>query len=114
MARTLNKVAVSAPRNVHLPSRNAALLFSFKSNLLKLRGDLLDNEERINRLPVTELKDYPSVMAEHRSPLWINAADSEVPFQLGKVQNLRRAARLFNGTRLKAGDVFRFWKQLGR
>ena len=34
--------------------------------------------------------------------------------QFGKVENLRRAAALFDGSTIPEGGVFSFWKQLGR
>ena len=41
-------------------------------------------------------------------------AAEEESYQLGKVQNLRTAARLFDGIVIPPGHVFSFWKQVGR
>lgn len=56
----------------------------------------------------------PVIIAESRTPLWTSEANAEVAFQLGKLQNLRTAARRLNGLFIPSGDVFSFWRQVGR
>jgi vancomycin resistance protein YoaR len=58
--------------------------------------------------------DFAIVAAESRSALWSDTHPAEHRMQLGKVQNLALAAWAFDGVVLPAGEVFSFWKQLGR
>src|SRR5581483_10854428 len=57
---------------------------------------------------------YPVLLAESVTPLWSDARASEAAHQFGKVENLRRAVRAFDALVVPAGEVFSFWKQLGR
>lgn len=53
-------------------------------------------------------------MAEKHAPLWSGLSPAEFPLTAGKVENLRRAALAFHGVEVPAGEVFSFWRQLGR
>jgi len=66
------------------------------------------------RLPLRPSADLPVIVAQSRTALWTDESLSERAMQLGKAQNLRRAARSLNGTFIPAGSIFSFWKQLGR
>ena len=59
------------------------------------------------------LKDEP-VVAERRSALWHDARGAEFVLVAGKVHNLRLARGAFDGVVVQAGEVFSFWRQLGR
>lgn len=53
-------------------------------------------------------------VAEDRSPLWNrDVGPREWPLELGKVENLRVAARSLDGLELEADQVFSFWAQVG-
>ncbi|HVH97126.1 MAG TPA: VanW family protein [Enhygromyxa sp.] len=53
-------------------------------------------------------------VAEDRSPLWNRDVDPrEWPLELGKVENLRVAARSLDGLELEAEQLFSFWAQVG-
>jgi hypothetical protein len=54
------------------------------------------------------------VIGEARAALWTAVSPAEFPLTAGKVENLRRAARAFHGVEIPAGEVFSFWRQLGR
>jgi hypothetical protein len=54
------------------------------------------------------------VIAKKRAPLWRDITAEEFPLTAGKVENLRRAAVAFHGVEVPAGEVFSFWRQLGR
>ncbi len=54
------------------------------------------------------------IAGQSRTPLWGDTRLSERAMQWGKVHNLRVAAKLLDGTHIPAGEVFSFWKQLGR
>jgi hypothetical protein len=63
--------------------------------------------------PSRLLVQLPRV-AEDRSPLWNRAIDPrEWPLELGKVENLRVAARLLDGLEFEAEQPFSFWTQVG-
>jgi vancomycin resistance protein VanW len=54
------------------------------------------------------------VLAEVRSPLYAPADVAERELQLGKVENLRVAARSLDGILIPKGAIFSFWRQIGR
>lgn len=54
------------------------------------------------------------LLAEVRSPLYAPAEIAERELQLGKVENLRVAARALDGIRVPKGAIFSFWRQVGR
>jgi hypothetical protein len=58
--------------------------------------------------------DFPAILGESRTKLWSDERPEEHRYQLGKVQNLRRAAALLDRVVVPAGEVFSFWKQIGR
>jgi glycosyltransferase involved in cell wall biosynthesis len=53
----------------------------------------------------------PRTLAEIRAPLY---EGREPEMELGKAQNLRRAAARLDGLRIPAGQTFSFWRQVGR
>lgn len=59
------------------------------------------------------LRDEP-IVAERRTALWRDGRDDEFLLVAGKVHNLRLARRSFDGIVVQAGDIFSFWRQLGR
>lgn len=59
------------------------------------------------------LTDAPLV-AEFRSPLWLDGRADEFILRCGKVQNLRAAIRYFDGIEVGAGQTLSFWAQVGR
>jgi len=59
------------------------------------------------------LADAP-IVAQYRAPLWTDGRDDEFILVAGKVENLRIAARAFDGIVVPAGQCLSFWKQVGR
>lgn len=55
-----------------------------------------------------------NLVAEHRSPLWVDGREDEFILRCGKVQNLRLAVRCFDGIEVQAGQRLSFWSQVGR
>jgi hypothetical protein len=47
------------------------------------------------------------------TPLWSDGSAGEFFLIAGKVENLRRAVRAFDGTEIPAGEVLSFWRQVG-
>jgi VanW like protein len=99
-----------------LPRRGDALSYWLRTRLLSLRAVLRQwlPHWRDRRWPVSaELVGAP-VIAQHRSALWAEETDGEFALTAGKVENLRRALRAFDGVEVPAGGVLSFWAQLGR
>jgi hypothetical protein len=96
------------------PTRLSTAVFWTKATLLKIRRAAQDSAERIQRYPANEAVEYAYTIAESRSPLWSEDSQAERSLQIGKVQNLRCALRNLNGATIPAGEVFSFWKQIGR
>lgn len=103
-----------APIAKTLPTRRAAAVFAAKVAVLRLRRGLRDFGCRPPRLKQGRCSDEAAVAGESRTPLWSDPTPAERRHQLGKVQNLRRAARAFDGLVIPAGATFSFWRQLGR
>ena len=97
-----------------LPDRLSSAVFWCKANLLKMRRGVQNAIGGIRKHSQIEETAYPAVLAESRTPLWIEQQMAELPLQRGKVQNLRCALRPLNGAAIPAGGVFSFWKQIGR
>ncbi|ESQ76673.1 hypothetical protein ABAC402_03080 [Asticcacaulis sp. AC402] len=86
-------------------------VFAVKSGLLKLRRlglDLVSGVQRWRAMP-----GRGEILAEVTTPLWSDDSVAERGLQLGKVQNLRIAAKALNGLVVPAGQVFSFWAQVG-
>jgi hypothetical protein len=99
---------------VQTPDRWQALAFQVKTRLFQLRRGFAE----FGRLPPAygksrALADAP-VIAEKQAPLWREVSAEEFPLTAGKVENLRLAARAFNGIEIPPGGVMSFWRQLGR
>lgn len=101
------------PEN-RLPSRVAAGIFYCKASLLQLRRGYIDIAGSVRCVPSGSRTDFPFLLAESRTTLWIEENLAEKSLQLGKVENLRRALRKLNGAAIHAGGLFSFWKQIGR
>lgn len=97
------------------PSRWEACWFGFRSRCFKfqrwlrnwVRGD-------VRRLRTGVGIGEWEPVATHVSPLFSSSEVSEFTLQAGKVHNLRLAAKGLNGVKVKAGQVWSFWAQVGR
>lgn len=98
-----------------VPSLFGASVFRGKSFLLQCRRAVLDSLKRTaSRSKRSEkLIDAP-VIAESRSQLWSEIDKNERELVAGKIQNLRVAVAELNGVELERGEVFSFWKNVGR
>jgi len=89
-------------------------MFHAKTRVFQVRRGIREFKTRPpQHLPGGDLTDAP-VVAEKRAPLWRELTAAEFPLTAGKVENLRRAARAFHGVEVPPGEVFSFWRQLGR
>jgi VanW like protein/glycosyl transferase family 1 len=97
-----------------MPNRWSSLVFGAKAiayRVQRLLADLVAGPCRLNKATSAA---FPAVLGECRTPLWSDGRAEEHGYQLGKVQNLRRAAAALDGVLVPAGAVFSFWKQIGR
>lgn len=96
------------------PSRGSAAVFAAKVALLRLRRGVREFGAGPRRHQRGPASPDAAVVAESRTPLWSDTRQAEREYQLGKVQNLRRAARMLDGVVIPAGQTFSFWRQVGR
>ena len=87
-------------------------LFAAKSGLLKLRRVAIDMAVGVRRWSAVD--GHGTGLSEIATPLYSDGSATERGLQLGKVQNLRIAAKALNGLVIPAGGLFSFWAQLGR
>ena len=97
------------------PTRRSLAIFEAKATLLRARRRLVEVGRAPRRLgQAGDAAGYNQVAARSVTGLWTDPALSEHAMQLGKVQNLRRAAQALDGVVLAPGAVFSFWRQVGR
>jgi hypothetical protein len=96
------------------PTRLSTLVFHAKATALRARRRLRDLTAGVPRHRRSDIAAYPAIMVESRTPLWSDDRPEERWYQLGKVENLRRAARSLDGVAVPAGAIFSFWRQIGR
>jgi vancomycin resistance protein VanW len=70
-------------------------------------------QNRPQRWPQTEC-DWSGRRFEVRSALFVDDREAERAYELGKVQNLRAALPYLHGVEIPAGEIFSFWRQVGR
>ena len=97
-----------------LPSRRQALVFQGKAALLRLRRLAVDLRSAVPLHSRSRTLCEAPVIAEQAADLWTHRSPAEFPLTAGKVHNLRLACAALHGLAIPAGEVFSFWKQLGR
>lgn len=98
----------------HEPSRGEAVLFFLKSRLFIARRWWRERGAAVAVHGRRDARREAPVTGEARAPLWTQVSAAEFPLTAGKVQNLRAACRRLHGVEIPAGEIFSFWKQLGR
>lgn len=97
-----------------LPNRKQAILFSLKTRVFQIKRAIREIPSRPHlHQKSNALRDTP-ICAELRSKLWTQVSAAEFPLTAGKIENLRLAARQLNGLEIASGQIFSFWRQLGR
>ena len=109
----MTDVSASTRQASRAPTRLSALVFSFKTNVFRLQRFAGEAYRRPKRLDRASEADFSAVVAESQTPLWSDVRLAERRMQLGKVQNLRLAARHLDCVLIPAGALFSFWRQLG-
>jgi len=104
----------SSSVDVRVPTRLSAGVFRFKALLLQVARAMSDVREGVRRHPQHLDPALAHVAAASITRLWTDVNPSEAWYQRGKIQNLRMAATRLDRCRVPAGEVFSFWKQVGR
>lgn len=114
----MNKVSDQGPAHHDIPwsepTRGAAAWHSLKRSGHVLLRWVRDGFGGPRRIPEAHQLTEAPLVAEHRSPLWLDGREDEFILRCGKVENLRVAVRSFDGVEVKAGQVLSFWSQVGR
>jgi hypothetical protein len=95
------------------PTPLSTALFAAKVLALQARRVLLDQLGGPPRRSQYPLETDWQVLGASRTPLLSDTRPEERAYQLGKIENLRQAARRLNGVVLNHPDVFSFWRQVG-
>jgi len=96
-----------------IPTRASLAVFRAKAAGLQLRRALRDKRDGLRRFPRADVRDFPCIWSQSRTPLWSDEALAERAMQTGKVQNLRQAIRQLNCA-IPACETWSFWKQIGQ
>lgn len=97
-----------------VPAGRAAMAFRVKVMVYRtcrLVADLVSGPRRWGKSD--RCRDW-TALAEHRTRLYCDERPEESSYELGKIQNLRRATALLDRVVIPAGEVFSFWRQIGR
>jgi VanW like protein len=95
-------------------SRWAELLFRIRVMRRRIRRGIADLFDGLRRCEKMHDGPYSVVVGESRSRLWSDDRLAEAAYQKGKVHNLRTAVQELDCALLLPGQVFSFWKQIGR
>jgi hypothetical protein len=97
------------------PTRWQTIMFLGKAWVFRARRAYRDRKpETGDRKERRALNSQGYALSESRSGLYSSESSAEFALQAGKVQNLRIAAAALNGLIIPAGEVFSFWKHVGR
>lgn len=109
--------AHTSPHPTHQePTRWTALLFLAKAKAHQLRRGIKNWREGIRKHTGGDALISLPIVAQWQSDLrgGGHTAAREKELQEGKVRNLHVAAAALNGTEVPAGEVWSFWRHLGR
>jgi len=98
-----------------VPTRRQAVVFRGKSFLLQSRRLIFDPQNRQSKkFPRGNVPPGLTLIASSISNLWTESNAAEKALVAGKIQNLRVAVKNINGVTVSAGQIFSFWRQVGR
>ncbi|MGC4013681.1 MAG: VanW family protein [Luteolibacter sp.] len=96
------------------PGRIESALFFLKTRAFIARRWWQERSEPVSRHSHgVKWRGAPQI-GHAKAALWTQLTPAEFPLTAGKVQNLRASCRRLHGIEVPAGEVFSFWKQLGR
>ncbi|UFJ40008.1 VanW family protein [Brevibacillus humidisoli] len=61
-----------------------------------------------------DVQTFPVIVFEHRTPLLRRLKDVDMKLQYNKIINLRLASEKLNGLLLRPGQLFSYWRAIGR
>ena len=98
-----------------IPSRVDSFVFRGKTALLQIKRGLEDliSTRVVRHVKRSELLGEP-VIATSKTPLWTEIEPEERFLVAGKIHNLRLAIRQLDGVEIPGGEIFSFWKHVGR
>lgn len=96
------------------PTRLSAAIFRAKVGILQARRAWVDFRHSVPRHLHRKGATLPLTIAQSITPLHTDSCDSEQWHQRGKIANLRLAAASLDGCFIPAGQIFSFWRQVGR
>lgn len=97
-----------------VPGRMESLLFHLKTRVFIARRWWSERNQPVPFHPSGHGMAGGDKIGKADAPIWTQVTSEEFPLTAGKVQNLRAACRRLHGVEIPAGEVFSFWKQLGR
>ena len=98
----------------HVPTIASAVLFQAKVTAFRAERLFRDATHPLPRLRRIEAGRHPTLVAQSVTPLWSDRRPEEAAMQIGKIHNLRRAAKALDGLGIPAGETFSFWRAVGR
>lgn len=98
-----------------VPTRIEAVLFRGKTLLLQIKRSLRDlTGSSVRKGTRTNELSAKPVISNSRTPLWTETEPEERFLVAGKIHNLRLAIRQLDGVEIPGGEIFSFWKHVGR
>lgn len=97
-----------------MPTPFSQAWLGFRVFALRGQRALRNVTHPVPKLRTERAAPFPDLLARVETPLYASQAPEERAMELGKIQNLRVAARALDGLALPADGVFSFWRQLGR
>ncbi|HEY0426775.1 MAG TPA: VanW family protein [Pyrinomonadaceae bacterium] len=92
-----------------------ASIFKIKAALLQIKRGLENSfDKKLRKFPKADKTGAKSIFAESKTPLWTQSSAEERFLLAGKVHNLRLAIKRLDKLEIPAGEVFSFWKHVGR
>lgn len=95
-------------------TRLSAVLFRIRVTGRQLERGATDFFSRLRRCERSDDPSFSIIASESRTKLRSDHRAAEQSYQEGKVQNLRKAVESLDCSLVMAGQVFSFWKQIGR
>src|SRR5688572_18149401 len=96
-------------------TRSEALIFRGKTFLLQCKRAFEDRfRSRVSRFSKSDALAGEKIVSRSRTPLWTETEPAERFLVAGKINNLRIAVRELDGLEVPAGEIFSFWKHVGR
>lgn len=107
-------VLAPAAARADVPTPLSTAVFRAKVTVLQMQRALRNLRARVRACPKNDGAGFATTVAQSRTKLWSDERDAERVYQLGKVQNLRRACAKLDRILIAPGATFSFWAQVGR